>query len=94
MSYLSYIIIYLIGYIISFIIMYYNKIPYSSFDASLKQMMSMYLLSFVWPVLLFYVITVTILKYISTGVLIVYVYVKDFILNIFKSNKNKKGGKK
>ena len=74
--------------------MYYNKIPYSSFDASLKQMISMYLLSFVWPVLLFYVVTVTILKYISTGVLIIYVYVKDFILNIFKFNKKSKGGKK
>lgn len=94
MSYLNYIIIYLIGYIISFIIMYYNKIPYSNFDASLKQMIPMYLLSFVWPVLLFYVVTVTILKYISTGVLIIYVYVKDFILNIFKFNKKSKGGKK
>ena len=54
----------------------------------------MYLLSFIWPIILFYVITVTILKYVSTGVLVVYVYIKDFILNIFKNLKKLKGGKK
>ena len=94
MLYLNYLIFYLIGYVIFFIVMYYNKLVYPNFDATLKQMLPMYLLSFIWPIILFYVITVTILKYVSTGVLVVYVYIKDFILNIFKNLKKLKGGKK
>ena len=75
-------IIYLICYVISFIIQYYYKIAYkSSFNADLIQMLPMFLLSFVWPVLLVYVIAVTVLKWVSTAVLVVYVYIKDFINN-------------
>lgn len=95
------IIIYLVCYVISFIIQYYYKIAYkSSFNADLIQMLPMFLLSFAWPVLLVYVIAVTILKWVSTAVLVVYVYIKDFINNAFKKLKDKvkikikRGGKK
>ena len=48
--------------------------------------------------LLVYVIAVTILKWVSTAVLVVYVYIKDFINNAFKKLKDKikikRGGKK
>lgn len=94
-------IIYLVCYVISFIIQYYYKIAYkSSFNADLIQMLPMFLLSFIWPVLLVYVIAVTILKWVSTAVLVVYVYIKDFINNAFKKLKDKvkikikRGGKK
>lgn len=91
---ITYIIIYIICYVLCFTVLYYNKVAnYESFEATLKELIPMYFLSFTWPILLFYVVTAQLLKWIATGLSVIYVYVKSFI-NTIKSKKKKNGGKK